>query len=197
MSQQESQNIQGHIFKACKSGKGTSYDVATVLYIMYRDKYMCISKVDKTSYYLNDKNIWIKDNELMFLRSKISTELYRQFSKLCVTEQQWSLESDDNHAKNAAKIQKVMLRLKDNIKFKNDIMDQSMELFYDFYQKFVQKSDIIVFNNGIYDLEKEIFREIRPEDYITKTIGLDYVDFSSTDPTVKKFIRVLLNKLSN
>jgi len=76
-------------------------------------------------------------------------------------------------------------------------MDQSMELFYDFYQKFVQKSDIIVFNNGIYDLEKEIFREIRPEDYITKTIGLDYVDFSSTDPTVKKFIRVLLNKLSN
>jgi phage/plasmid-associated DNA primase len=168
---------------------------------MYRNKYICISKVDKTSYYVNDKNIWIKDKELMFLRSKISTELYRQFTKLTVTEQQLSLESDDNHAQNAAKMQKVMLRLKDNIKFKNDIMDQSMELFYDLSQKFIEKLDannnLIVFNNGIYDLEKDIFREIRPEDYVTKTIGLDYVDFSSSDPIVKKFIRDLLNKLSN
>ena len=61
----------------------------------------------------------------------------------------------------------------------------------------VKDNNLIVFNNGIYELEKEIFREIRPEDYVTKTIGLDYVDFSSSDPTVKKFIRVLLNKLSN
>ena len=192
MSQQESQNIQGHIFKTCKSGKGTSYDVATVLYIMYRDKYMCISKVDKTSYYLNDKNIWIKDNELMFLRSKISTELYRQFSKLTVAEQQASLESDDAHAQNAAKIQKVMLRLKET-SFKSNLMVECAELFYDNERKFLEKLDannnLIGCVNGVYDLVREEFRDGRPEDYISKTTKINYIEYNSSNDEIKEIMK--------
>jgi phage/plasmid-associated DNA primase len=34
------------------------------------------------------------------------------------------------------------------------------------------------FNNGVYDFKNHIFRPGRPEDYVTKTTGINYVEFN-------------------
>ena len=129
--------------------------MAKVLHTMYKDEYICVSNEDNVWFYY-DKELhrWIRDNKGITLKRKISTELYREFSKLNISEQQQSLESDDNHATNAVKISKVMLRLKETA-FKSNLMRECTELFYDNEQKFLEKLDsnnnLIDFNNGIYN----------------------------------------------
>lgn len=188
-----SNDIWTYINRAFKSGKDNSYDVARVLYVMYKDRYIYVSS--ELSYYLNQNGLWIEDEEQMLLRRRISTELYAEFSRLNIAEQQWSLESDDAHAQNAMKIGRVMVQLK-NTAFKTKVMEQCYELFYDLEHTFINNIDlernIVVFRNGVYELGTDIFREIKPEDYATKSLEIDYVDFSKSNLNVQKFIKQLL-----
>jgi len=135
-------DIQGHIFKACKNAKGTCYDVALVLYIMYKDEHICVSNKDNIWFYY-DKELhrWIRDDKGIALKRKISTELYVQFSKLLITEQQKSSQSGDIHAQNAAKIVKLMLRLKQT-SFKANLMTDCQKLFYVQDHEFLETSYI-------------------------------------------------------
>ena len=188
-----SKDIWTHITKACKNGKGTSYDVAKVLHTMYKDEHICVSNKDNVWFYY-DKELhrWIRDDKGITLKRKISTELYREFSKLNISEQQQSLESDDIHAQNAAKISKVMLRLKETA-FKSNLMTECTELFYDNERKFLEKLDgnnnLIGCVNGVYDLVREEFREGRPEDYISKSTGINYIPYDSSNEEIKDIMK--------
>ena len=188
-----STDIWTHINRACKSGKGNSYDVANVLYTMYKDAHICVSIKDSVWFYY-DKSLhrWIRDDKGITLKRKISTELYTEFSKLNISEQQQSLESDDQHAQNAAKISKVMLRLKYTA-FKSNLMTECGELFYDRDRNFLEKLDshnnLIGCVNGVYDLVREEFRDGRPEDYISKTTKINYIPFDSTHEEIKEIMK--------
>ena len=73
-----------------------------------------------------------------------------------------------------------MFRLKET-SFKSNLMTESAELFYDKEKKFLDKLDeannLIGFNNGVYDLKKDEFREGRPEDYISKSTNINYIPY--------------------
>ena len=70
---------------------------------------------------------------------------------------------------------KIYTKLKTTT-FKNNIMKESKELFFDeqFTKKVDSNKDIIAFNNGVLDLTTFEFRDGKPEDYISFSTQIDY-----------------------
>ena len=185
-------DIYSNVLRACNNGKGTSYDVANVLHIMYRDYHVCVSLKNCTWYYYDMLlNRWVLDDKGITLKSKISVELYLIFNKIRQRESKKVDEEEDpqnsSADKNAANISKVMLRLKETC-FKSNLMTECSELFYDKDKKFVDKLDshkhLIGFNNGVYNLKTDEFRKGRPEDFISKSTNINYFDTSAYKPSL-------------
>ena len=185
-------DVSSRIFTACSNGKGTSYDVAKILHIMYHDFHICVSIKDCAWYYYNlELNRWQKDDKGIMLKRKISTELYKQFNRIKIKESQQIEDLDDpqnsQHDKNAQNIAKVMFRLKET-SFKSNLMTECAELFYDRDKIFLDKLDetdhLLGFNNGVYDLKKDEFRRGRPEDFISKSTNINYIPFDPSSDEV-------------
>ena len=179
-----------HIKNACATGKGSSYDVAKILYIMKIDYHVCVSIKDHTWFYYNkEMNRWQRDDKGIMLKRKISTELYDEF-KQHKDKLEWEgsdLGKEGNDAASnekktaAANIGKVMFRLKET-SFKSNLMTECAELFYDKEKIFLDKLDsynhLIGFQNGVYDLKREEYRKGRPEDYISKSTNIDWIEYN-------------------
>ena len=81
---------------------------------------------------------------------------------------------------------------------KKNIMTEAKELFYD--SEFMQKLDtnpyLLCFNNGVIDLQKKIFRKGYPDDYISKSTGIDYIPGgAAANPQVAAQITDFMEKL--
>ena len=68
------------------------------------------------------------------------------------------------------------------------LVHNCMEVFYEskFKNKLNTNPYLIAFKNGVYDLQTNIFRAGRPEDFLSKTMPIDYVEYSETDDKVQK-----------
>ena len=189
-------DVAAKIFTACSNGKGSSYDVAKIMHIMFHDFHVCVSIKDCTWYYYNKElNRWQRDDKGIMLKRKISTELYKQFNRIKIKESQQMQDEDDpqnsEHDKRAQNIAKVMFRLKET-SFKSNLMTEAAELFYDREKKFLDLLDeanhLIGFNNGIYDLKKDEFRKGRPEDYISKSTNINYIPYDVHSDSFGEYI---------
>ena len=69
-------------------------------------------------------------------------------------------------------------------------MTECSELFYDKDRLFLDKLDsynhLLGFNNGVYDLKKEEFRKGRPEDYLSKSTNINYVEYDPDNEEIKE-----------
>ena len=66
-----------------------------------------------------------------------------------------------------------------------------------FEEELDNRIDLIGFENGVYDLEKEEFRDGLPEDFISNTTGICYEEYNESDEDlqdVKKFLEQVLPK---
>jgi len=96
-------------------------------------------------------------------------------------------------------ISKIVEKLMNNL-FKKTLLDECKSLFYD--SKFEDKLDsnihLIGFENGVYDLEQSVFREGRPDDYISLSTKNDYMKWYEKNPynaqIFKFFEQVLPNE---
>ena len=68
-------------------------------------------------------------------------------------------------------------------------MEELTYKFYDdkFYEKLDENRDLIAFNNGVYDLNKLEFRDGLPEDYISLTTNINYMEY---DPNNELILQV-------
>lgn len=93
----------------------------------------------------------------------------------------------------------------ENNTFCNQVLKMCKIFFYDgnFLKKVNENRDIIVFENGVYDLKQGIFRDGSPDDYMTFSTGTNYYHyFNHTDDdiiAVQEYLRkVFVNpKLNN
>ena len=163
---------------------GTEYDIAMVLKQMYKDEYVCVSYDKKGLWYRFKNNRWIQDKGLS-LRNKISEELCALIrdKQTTLAEQLSNYEETDERftflKKKIKIISEICSRLK-RTNDKNNIMREAAEIFYD--NEFIKNMDtnkyLMCFNNGVVDFANKIFREGYPEDYITKTTKIDYIQLS-------------------
>ena len=97
--------------------------------------------------------------------------------------------------KKKVKILEVIRTLKTNTS-KKHIMNEVKNLFYDkhFLNKLDTNEYLIGFENGIYDLKHSVFRDGRPDDYVSMTTGINLIEFDEDHkhwPGLQNFINTV------
>lgn len=171
-----------------KNAKGCGdYDIAVVLHQLCKDEYVYCSH----NWYRFHNHRWKIVESGSTLRLTISTELRELYKKRAeeMNAYKASLDPEDEKYKIISArvdiILKIHLRLGQTNDKKN-IMTESTDLFHDpdFLSKLDSNPYLLCFKNGVVDFEqkdrsgKPVFREGRPEDYLTKCTGIDYSHIS-------------------
>ena len=169
----------------------TEFDKAVVLHKMFSDKYVCSSITNKTWHTFKNHR-WETDKG-MTLRLAISKDMYNLYAKKTSDIEAEYQQYDPNderveHLKKKVKaISELMIDLK-KTNDKNNVMREAMEIFYD--KDFVKNMDtnkyLLCFNNGVIDFKTKTFRDGYPQDYITKSCGINYVEYSQANPEMVK-----------
>ena len=175
------------------------YDIATMLYQLKKGEYVCTS-VKASIWYQFEKNRWIENDSGTSLRNAISTELRSIYMAKAnelfkaINETEGDDRRRDALQKRFDKVMAIHTRL-GKTNDKKNIMTEAKELFYDRnFQKNIDTNPYLLgFNNGVWDFKEKIFREGRPEDYLTKTTHIDYIE--SKDETVVEEIREFMRQL--
>lgn len=179
------------------SVSGTQYDVAKVVFAMFRYEFKCVS-ISKRHWYQFKDHRWRHIDDAVVLRKYFSTKVIDKFLKFRADVSHKAAELDSNNPNKELyldtgdKVNKIILSLKKTT-FKRSLLEECGELFYDseFEEKLDANVNLIGFENGVYDLENGEFREGFPEDYISFTTGIYYNLFKEDDQEVidvKKFL---------
>jgi P4 family phage/plasmid primase-like protien len=172
-----------------ESLNGSHNDIAKVLYAEYGDEFVCASISQKTWYQFSNHR-WEHIEDGISLRTKISGEIvdrYTGIGKDILTQLAECVDKAEEAMHNARlkQVQKMINNLKSS-PYKNNVMRECMEVFYD--KRFIQKLDtnpsIFPFKNGVYDLTTNIFRPGRPEDFISKTAPIEYIEMDEDDEKI-------------
>lgn len=170
---------------------GSHNDIAKVLFAEYGNEFVCASIANKMWYQFRNHK-WEEIEEGIFLRERISDEIVQQFVEMGkeVFQEKGVSNGDDKGitAMHDARL-KIINKIINNLKsapYKNNIMRECMEVFYDrrFKEKLDKNPYLIAFKNGVYDLKLNLMRPGRPEDFLSKSMPIDYVEFAEDDEKV-------------
>lgn len=173
------------ISQTLQTTKATDFDLASVLYAMFKDNYVCHSIKNKDWFeYKNHR--WHKNDQGSSLRLAISKDMYHIYYEKTneLTEQitAFSEPNDpkcENLRKLVNKITDIMMMLKQT-QSKQNIMREACEIFYDpeFLDKLDKNPYLMCFNNCIVDFNLKIYRKGQPDDFISKCTNIDYIPFN-------------------
>jgi P4 family phage/plasmid primase-like protien len=178
----KNQYINDHVEKSIIAG--THHDIAKCLYEEYGTRFVCASLRNKLWYEFRN-NCWLEIEGGMGLRKKISKNVVQLFEDKKAKLSDLCREDENQRDICNARIKtilKVINSLK-NASFKNNVMKECEELFYDgtFFNKLNKNPYLICFQNGVYDLRNHEFRDGTPDDYISLKMAVNYVQFDDGD----------------
>jgi hypothetical protein len=177
------------------------FDIATVLFHLYKDEYICAS-VKGNIWYRYHNHKWSEVDSGTSLRKAISEVLrdiyHKKGMRLLVQSAQSGCDEEKTKIlkKRVDIIGSICERLSKTVDKKN-IMIEAKELFYDsdFLEKLDQNPYLLCFKNGIIDFKTNEFRVGRPEDFISKCTNINYIittdKHSTTIDEIKDFMKKL------
>lgn len=164
----------------------TTFDVANVIYQMFKDVYVCTSAKGNEWFEFHD-HLWHRCEGGVTLKKKINNEvlnLYLNKIKSYVNQsmsissenENDSTEQDKNTCLYKSKaLTELTYKLRDQT-FKDKLMKECTTMFYN--GKWIERLDsnllLIGFENGVYDLKKKEFRDGHPDDLISISTGKNY-----------------------
>lgn len=170
---------------------GSHNDIAKILYEEYGSEFVCGSISNKTWYQFKDHR-WEEIEEGIFLREKLSTTIAGRFIQMGQEEFVKAGTCTDKadqamYAARIKQIQKIISGLK-SAPYKNNVMREAMEVFYDkrFKEKLDQNPYLFLVKNGVYDLKLNIFRAGRPEDFLSTGAPINYRIFDESHEGVQE-----------
>jgi P4 family phage/plasmid primase-like protien len=163
----------------------TDFDLASVLYNMYKDDFVCVSIKNNIWYeYINHR--WFEIDSGNTLRLFISKDMHREYNKRmseCVEKLTRLDQNSEKHTELGNYIKKLaeICTLLKRTNSKNNIMREARELFYDktFIEKLDQNPYLLCFNNYVIDFKNKCHRKGQPDDYISKCTNIDYVVYDT------------------
>ena len=184
----------------CIGSKGAHYDVARVVYAMYKHQYRFVSK-DTWYIFKESKHRWVRSKEGLQLRLILSCEVCTKFLERSTYWNQQAILNQDDQEKyllNSKGLQEIALKLK-SCGYKDSIMKECKAQFSD--ERFEELLDshphLIGFDNGVYDLRLHEFRDGIPDDYISFTTGRNYIPFNPAAQEVKEVNQFLSEIFTN
>lgn len=180
----------------------TDWDIAKLLHQLKRDLYICAS-IKHDIWYQHKNHRWVQIEAGTSLNMSISTEMRALYAKKAeqINEALAEIESEDDPKAQylGARLQKVLdiyARLGRTTDKKN-IMHECKHLFWD--EKFAENIDtnphLLCCNNGIWDFKEKIFRDGKPEDYISMCTNIDYIPLSDKTKDAETEINDFMAKL--
>ena len=156
------------IDESVKIGAGADHLIANIVYKYYEDEFISVNVKDDW-YYFNGVR-WERTLEGTMLRMKIHKEISMLYAGYYTKYAQKTVDNpdDENCKKHLKNIQEIQIKLlKDS--YVSTLMNSLRNLFYkkEIMEKFDTDTNLLGFENGIYDLKNNVFREGRPEDYVT------------------------------
>lgn len=199
-------------------GTTPEYDIAKILYHVYKDEYLYIINGNCCEWYRFRNHRWELDPKGTSLRTNISDKIYTLYSskQTELLNERMSLkinssidvDSDKNESQDISELEsknneknayinkklkcvsKILISLK-STSSKNNIMREAQDLFLDneFENKRDENKYLLGFKNGVYDFIEKRFRDGQPDDYITMSTNINYVELNHNNATHTKIIQ--------
>ena len=184
-----------------KSLDGNTYYLAKSVYSKYSDRFVC-SAIKGNVWWEFKNHRWIRIEEGYSLKVILSEDFANEYNKeiadISLKATVVSGIEKEELQQRRSRIDKIVEKLMNN-SFKNILMDECKSIFYDstFEQKLDSNIYLLGFDNGIYDLEQGIFREGRPDDYVTLSTRNSYYKWSESNQYNNKIIKFFEQILPN
>ena len=179
----------------------TDYDIASVLYQLKKDQFICSSiKGNIWHQYTNHRYSEIDSGTS--LRMAISNEVRQLYGKKAAQIQlaKNDMEEGDPRIETLEKRIKKAMSIYTRLGCTNDkknIMTEAKDLFYDenFYKMLDTNPYLLCCSNGVWDFKEGIFRDGKPEDYISKCTNIEYIPLSDKTKEIEEEIHDFMGKL--
>ena len=179
-----------------KSKSGTDTDISGVIYQMYKYEFVCSNIKSQVWWEFKDHR-WKQSDSGYALKKKMSRDVFKEFSRMAAEYSNKAVNTEDEEdqerfTKYAKNYNKIASDLKKTPK-KSNLLKECSEFFYQdkFEEKLDSKCNLIGFNNGVYDLETYELRDGHPDDYISFTTGIDYLEYKETDSINQEIIEFI------
>ena len=166
--------------------KTSHYDIALLLYEQCGNEFVYTD----SGWYQYINHHWECIHNGFELRAKISKDLVNFFKKIREAVDTEKIGSEGNDRKRCEDKEKLLTRIIESLKttpFKMNIMRECQEIFHvrNFERKLNTNPYLIGFQNGVYDLELNLFRNGLPSDYISNQMAISYQEFTESDRRVQ------------
>jgi len=169
--------------------KGADYDVANVVYTMYKHQYRYTTK-DIWYVFREDKHRWECSKDGLQLRKIIYQIICQKFTNRNTFWNQQSIlhpEDEERYQGKSKTCLEIAMKLK-KAGFNDSIIKVCKVLFTDpkFEELLDSRPHLIGFENGVYDLRLHEFRDGLPDDYISFNTSRHYIPYSQSSHEVKE-----------
>lgn len=177
------------VFGRAETGKHA--DIADIVYTLYKGRFVCVD-IQKKKWFEYQDHRWVFVQSAYTLEELISDEVRKMMRMYCSEKLKEATDTadgnvqDDNHKK-YIRLMKTIDCLGD-VNFRENVVRACANKFVDneFQAKLDGNPYLVGFLNGVYDLKEGCFREGLPSDYVSKTVGYDWVEFEEDDPVFDK-----------
>jgi P4 family phage/plasmid primase-like protien len=168
-------NLSSQIEKSISHGPEAHHLIGLVIHKYYQDQFLCVDIGDDWYYYNGSR--WKKTLKANELKSRIHKDIYNIYHEY---ENEYKIKSnseeDPDEKSKWQKKQDKCLKFKQKLlqeNYVNTIISALRHLFYreGVAEEFDRNQNLLGLDNGVIDLKEWVFREGRPEDYITMTTG--------------------------
>lgn len=176
---------------------GAHYDIAVIMYSKYSDIFRSVNPKKSDEWYYFENHRWKEMPGGYVLMNKMSKELSKDFYEMAMHHRQNMIHTDNNvikeHKEKRDKCMRLEYQVKDN-GFKTGVLKECARMFYDgaFEERLDMNGDLVCFENGVYDIARDEFRDGQPDDMVSKCTGINFnPDFFMEHPVIEEIYAFL------